>query len=169
MTGTWKSAPIHVYTFDTRSGTGLFLVSRLQGASKKMNWDVIREFHDLERPDGTTYEAGQQTVDALLKDSFGLAASGLHFGTGAVKPVALAAAAGAPYVKPTRESLIDGSYPLARLTYALLNRPPGAPLPPLAAEFLRFALSAEGQAMVARHGFLPLAKEDAAKQAATLR
>lgn len=51
-----------------------------------------------------------------------------------------------------------------------MNRPPGAPLPPATAEFLRFVLSREGQAVVAQQGNdLPLPAEEAARQAERLR
>ena len=167
--GRWKSAPIHVYTFDTRTGTGLFLVHRLQGASKKMNWDFLREFADIERPDGSIYEAAEQTVDALLKDPFGLASASLRYGSPSIRTLALASGKDAPFVLPTRETLIDQTYPLARLTYALIDQPPGKPLPAAPAEFLRFVLSEEGQAMIVPHGFLPLNKMDAADQLVRLR
>ena len=71
--------------------------------------------------------------------------------------MALAAESGGPFVLPTRESIIDRSYPLARRTYALIDRPPGRTIDPKVREFLRYALSREGQADVEREpGYLPL-------------
>jgi phosphate transport system substrate-binding protein len=163
--GEWKDKPIHLYTFDTESGTGLFLQHKLQGESKKMNWPVIREFPDTRRTDGTSYEAGEQTMDALLRDREGLAVSSMRYANSNVKAVALAATSESAYVQASRETLIDGSYPLTRMTYAFVNQPPGQSVSPLVKEFMRFVYSEEGQEMIERsHSFLPLTKEDAAKQ-----
>ena len=161
----WTDKPIHVYTFDTESGTGLFLQHKLQGDGRKMNWEIIREFPDARHTDGTSYEAGEQTMNALLHDRYGLAVSSLRYANGDVNPIALAATSGSTYVQASRETLIDGTYPLTRMTYAFVNQPPGQPVPPLVKEFLRFVYSEEGQELIEKsHGFLPLTKEQAAKQ-----
>ena len=168
--GEWKDKPIHLYAFDMESGTGVFFLRKLQGESKKMNWEIIREFKDGRHPDGTAYDAGEQTMDALKSDPYGLAVSGLQYAGDDVKPLALAAAAGSPYVYATQRTVVDGTYPLARMTYAFVNRPPGAPVPPLVKEFLRFVYSDEGQKVVLdSHGFLPLTKDDASQQLTSMR
>jgi phosphate transport system substrate-binding protein len=165
LVGEWKGKPIRLYTFDTESGSGLFLQHKLQGESRKMNWSVIHEFPDTRRTDGTSYEAGEQTMDALLRDRYGLAVSSLRYANSNVKTVALAAANGSAYAQASRETLIDGTYPLTRMTYAFVNQPPGQSVSPLVKEFLRFVYSEEGQGLIEElHGSLPLTKEDAAKQ-----
>jgi phosphate transport system substrate-binding protein len=168
--GEWRDKPIRLYTFDTESGTGLFLQRKQQGESRKMNWAVIREFADARRTDGTSYEAGEQTMDALLHDRYGLAVSSLRYANSSVKTVALAGTSGSEYVKASRETLINGTYPLTRMTYAFVNQPPGQSVSPLVKEFLRFVYSEEGQGMIEESsGFLPLTKEDAAKQVLLLQ
>lgn len=165
LSGEWRDKPIRVYTFDTESGTGLFLQHKLQGESRKMNWSVIRESPDGRHTDGTSYEAGEQTMDALLRDRYGLAVSSLHYANANVKAIALSAASSSAYVKASRESLIDGTYPLTRMTYAFVNQPPDQPVLPLVKEFLRFVYSEEGQGLIEESGgFLPLTKEDASNQ-----
>jgi phosphate transport system substrate-binding protein len=169
LTGDWKNKPIHIYMFDTRSGTGLFFVSRLQGESKKMNWEIIREFSDTRRPDGSPYPAGQQAIDALKKDPYGLSVSGMKYAQSGVKALALAATPDSPYVVATKQSVIDGSYPLARTTYAFVTQAPGQSVSPLVKQFLQFIYSDEGQALVARQGgFLPLSPQDAVEQQSLL-
>jgi len=170
LRGEWRDKPIHVYTFDMESGTGAFFLHALQGESRKMNWPIIREFSDQRRTDGTIYEAGEQTMDALLRDRYGLAVSSLRYGGSDVKTLALAVRSDSAYVQATRETLIDGSYPLARTTYVFVNQPPGKPLPPQVKEFLRFVYSDEGRKVVSdSHGFLPLTKDDAARQVSQMR
>jgi phosphate transport system substrate-binding protein len=163
--GDWKDKPIHLYTFDMESGTGVFFLHALQGDSKKMNWNIIQEYSDLRRPDGTSYEAGEQTMDALLRDRYGLAISSLRYTNSNVKALALAPASGTAYIQATQETLLNGTYPLTRMTYAFVNQPPGQPVPSLVKEFLRFVYSDEGQKVVLdSQGFLPLTKDDAAQQ-----
>jgi len=169
--GEWKDKPIHAYAIDMESGTGAFFLHALQGESKKMNWAIIHEFRDGRRPDGTSYEAAERTMDALRSDRYGLAVSSLRYGGGGeVKALALAAKSGSAYVWATRETLIDGSYPLARMTYVFVNQPPGKPVPPQVKEFLRFVYSDEGRRLVADlHGFLPLTADDAVRQVRLMR
>ena len=170
LTGIWKDKPIHVYTYDAETGTGLFLLTALQGGSRKMNWQIIREFRNGSHIDGTRYDAGEQIMDALMKDPYGLAISSLRYANPQVKVLKLARTQDSEYVAPTRESLIDGSYPLTRMTYAFLNRRPKTGVPPLTAEFLRFIYSDEGRTLVKeQNGFLPLTTKDAADQLNPLR
>lgn len=170
LTGEWKTRPIHLYTFDLATNTGVFFLRRLQGASRKENWAAIREFRDIERPDGSIYKAGQQTMDALRADPDGLAVSGLQYAESDVKALPLAAREGLGYVLPTRESLMDRSYPLTRITYVFVSRPPGKPVRDLVRQFLLFVYGGEGQHIVAeQHGFLPLTPVEAERQAELLR
>lgn len=163
--GEWKDRPVHLYIMDTESGTGAFVLHALQGDSRKVSWKTVREFSDSRHPDGTIYEAGEQTMDALVRDPYGLAISSLRYANGDAEPLSLAATGGSPYVRATRESLIAGTYPLARMTYVFVNQPPGQAVPPLVKEFLRFVYSEEGQKVVSdSDGFLPLTRRDAAQQ-----
>jgi phosphate transport system substrate-binding protein len=163
--GAWKDKPLHAYTFDAETGTGLFLLHTLQDESRKMNWQIIHEYHDLRRPDGSTYDSGQQIIDALGADPFGLAVSGMQYADERVKPLLLAATSNQSFVHATRRSLINRSYPLARMTYAFVNQPPRQSVPALVKEFLRFAYSEEGQRLIEpSSGFLPLARQDADAQ-----
>jgi phosphate transport system substrate-binding protein len=169
-TGEWKDKPLHLYSLDMESGTGIFFLRALQGDSKKMNWEIIREYGEGHHPDGTDYDATEQTMDALVHDPYGLAVSNLHYAGADVKALALAKDKGARYVQATRETLMDGSYPLARMTYAFVNQAPGMPLDPRVKEFLRFVYSEEGQRVVSDSGeFLPVQKDDAVRQMEKLR
>jgi phosphate transport system substrate-binding protein len=83
-----------------------------------------------------------------------------------VKILALAPEAGAAPVPLTEENLIAGRYPLDRhlLIYAR------TPLDPITREFLRLALSRDGQQIIASGtlGYLPLSARDAAVERAKL-
>jgi phosphate transport system substrate-binding protein len=65
---------------------------------------------------------------------------------------------------PSEPSFRDRSYPLVRNIYIYFDRPPGRPMEPKLKEFLRFALSQEGQQMVGDADYLPLPAESVRDQ-----
>ena len=69
------------------------------------------------------------------------------------------------HVEATPENVANFTYPLARAVKFYINRGPEIPADPNVVEFLRFILSREGQALVAREGdFLPLTAAVAREQ-----
>jgi phosphate transport system substrate-binding protein len=83
-----------------------------------------------------------------------------------VRVLAIAANERAEPVPLTCESIVAGHYPLDRYLLIYLPRP----IPPVAREFVRFALSREGQQAVAAspQRYLPLSARDAAAELAKL-
>src|ERR1700738_3672804 len=118
LSGEWKDKRIKLYSYDAESGTGLFFLHAALGDSRKMNWENLKEFRDIKNPDGSTYESGQQIIDALEKDRFWMAVSSIHYATPGLKAVALAATDGGQFYSATKDNLITRKYPLRRLTYA---------------------------------------------------
>jgi len=100
---------------------------------------------------------GQQILDALAKDRYGIAVSNLRYMNAYVKPLALAATDGGPYCEASKDNLIQRKYPLTRIIPAFVNRAPGKPVDLKVKEFLRYILSYEGQQDIVREGgYLPL-------------
>lgn len=89
-------------------------------------------------------------------------------GIDGIKPVALAPRGGGAAVKPSRESFRNRTYPLVRNIYVYFDRAPGAVLEPRLKEFLRFALSREGQQIVGDGDYLPLPAAMVREQLASL-
>jgi phosphate transport system substrate-binding protein len=89
-------------------------------------------------------------ADAVTADAAGIAFGSLTswFATTKTLPVV-------PYHATEARYPNDELYPMRRLFYAFLNRPPGKPLDSLVNEALRFLLSQEGQNQVADVGLLP--------------
>ncbi len=153
--GAWKDKRVHAYLYDDQTGTGAFLQQAVQGTKDCWNWDIVHEFKDKTRDDSSAYPAGQQIADALKRDPDGVAISTLGYAGAGIKALPLAGSGGA--VPPTSAAITAGSYPLARGVYLYINRAQDKPVDPKVAEFLRFVLSAEGQALVERQGdYLPL-------------
>lgn len=164
LTGEWAGQPIRLYGYDAETGTGQFFLNAVLGGSRKLNWDNLREFKDLKRADGSLYTSAEQSLDALRADRYGLAVACGRFATPEVKAVALAGTDGT-YVHATTDTLVARQYPLARVTYAFVNRPPNNTLDPKVREFLRYVFSREGQAVVAQEGaYLPLNEATLRKQ-----
>ena len=161
--GEWKDKQIHAYLYDDQTGTGAFLQRAIQDPKDCWNWDIVNEFKDKIREDGSAYPAGKQIVDALKHDPAGLAIATLDYSNPGIRALPLAGSGTA--VSLTPGSIIDGTYPLARGVYIYTNRAKGKPVDSRIIEFLRFVLSDEGQALVQSQGdYLPLGPAEAAEQ-----
>ena len=162
--GAWKQAPITVYTYRLDEDVSRFLEKTVLGGSQK--WTA--SLHEV--GEGATTGASRRIVDALAHDPFGIAVSCLCAATSDVKPVALAVAANAAPVAATRESVRLRQYPLARTVSMVVDRSPGQPVSPKAAEFLAYVLSGEGQDAIASDGgYLPLTPDAARRELERLK
>jgi phosphate transport system substrate-binding protein len=158
LTGEWAGKPIHLYGFDAATGTGQFFQRVVMRDSRKMNWEEMHE-----------YRSAREIADAMRGDRYAIGVSTLRYANAGLKALALAADERGPYVEAAKETVIARTYPLARRTYAFVDQPPGMPLDPAVKEFLRYALSREGQADVARAGdYLPLSHDVLDRQTAQL-
>lgn len=158
LRGAWAQRPIRLYAPAAESGSGRFFRQVALGASTKMHWDALTEFAEPVHRAGSADSAGRRILAALATDRDGIAIADLGTVPAAVKPLALATAAGGPYRRVTPAHLITGRYPLGRRVYAYVNRPPGAPLDAGVATFLRHVLGPSGQRRIgAANGYLPLA------------
>ena len=143
LDGEWADAPIHLYGRNHLSGTTTFFREHvLDGAPLKTSMTVC--------------PGAASVVVELMKDRFGIGFSGIGYRTSGVRPVPLAAVQGGRYVEPSIETAMNGSYPLRRPLYLYINKAPKAAAPPLIAEFVKFALSAQGQQTVIAQGYYPL-------------
>jgi phosphate transport system substrate-binding protein len=164
LTEDWADKPINVYSWKIEDDFSSFLQEAVLNGSHKWNCD-IREFAHIHRSDGSIYDSGQQILDALAKDRYGIAISNLRYVVPQVKPLALAVQDTGPYYEATKQNLIQQTYPLTRIIPAFINRAPGKPVDPKVKEFLRYILSREGQQDIVREGgYLPLNKETIQRQ-----
>jgi len=168
LTGVWANAPIHLYGWSLDNDFWIYLQQALFAGSHRISCD-LREYSHIYRPDGTIYDAGQQILEAVARDRFGLGLSNVRYLNPGVKPLALAGADGV-YSAATRATLISRSYPLTRIIPAVFNGEPGEAIDPKLREFLRYLLSREGQEDIARDGeYLPLSPEAARREREKLR
>ena len=147
LEGEWATAPVHLYGRNGNSGTASFFREHvLNGADLKKAM--------------TVGVGSASVVVELMKDRFGIGFSGIGYRTSGLRPVPLAAVQGGRYVAPTFETAMDGSYPLKRNLYLYINRTPKVAPPGPLAEYVKFALSQQGQQTVVDEGYYPLPTMD---------
>lgn len=169
LKGEWADQPISLYGWRIDDSFGIFLEAALLEGSHRWN-NALHEFAHITRADGTIYDHGQQALDALAADRYGIAVSNIRYAGPNVKALALAARAGTPAVAVTKESLVTRSYPLTRTIPVYVDRPPGMPIEPKAREFIRYLLSREGQQDIVNDGgYLPLNADAIAAELKKLR
>ena len=123
------------------------------------------------RPFAIKYEAlptREAVIRAVAADPFGIALLGWVDAvktSNQVRVLPLAADSGNAYHTPSYDEVRRGEYPLSASVQFYVNRAPGQPLDPLVREYLRLALSAEGQDILVRQrdtaeGYAPLSQQD---------
>jgi len=164
LEGEWASKPIAPYSWRIDDSFGIFLEAYLLEGSHRWNC-ALHEFSHIYRPDGTVYDHGQQILDALAKDRYGIAVSNIRYAGPNVKALAIGMTPAGPFIPVNKQTLIDRTYPLSRVIPAVIDRTPGMPVDPKIKEFLRYLLSREGQQVVLQDGkYLPLSASAAQKE-----
>jgi phosphate transport system substrate-binding protein len=156
-TGSFASHPVHIYGLPIARGFAEYVEEAVFNGSRKWN-PALKEFADDPGSKGGETDGGQKMLDALAQDSDGIGYAGLPYQNADAKPLSISRGDGKPYVMPTRDSVLDHSYPLTRMITAYFNREPGQPLDPAVREFLRYILSRDAQSDVLRDGggYLPM-------------
>jgi phosphate transport system substrate-binding protein len=154
--GDWAAKPISMYGRNSASGTyGFFKEHALCNGDYK---DTVKE-----------QPGSASVVQGVAEDRYGIGYSGIGYKTSGVKAVKLAEKEGAAYVDTTPEAVLAGQYPLARFLYLYINKEPNKPLDPLVRELITYTLSREGQQVVVKDGYLPVAHSIAEAELAKIR
>ena len=166
LKGEWADKPIHLYGWYESDIFSTFVERTALHRSHKWRCG-IKQYTHIHRSDGTIYDSGQQILDDLSNDPYGMALSNVRYlnENDAVKPLALGRAEAGPFYTATKETLINREYPLGRIIPAEIDRAPGQPVDPKVQEFLRYILSREGQEDIVRNGkYLPMQPEAAERE-----
>lgn len=149
----WKEvggsdAPIVAIARDTNSGTHVFFkeqVVQMKGLdTKNKALEYGQEVLFLPSTEGGVTEVARNP-NAIFYP-------GLGYLNDRVKPLAIKKTGDESAVLPSVETVLDGTYPIARpLLYYTNGEPTG-----VTKEFIDYCLSPEGQAMVAEVGYVPL-------------
>lgn len=140
LSGDWDLKPITLYGRNNLSGTYEFFRAHvLYGGDYKSS--VKQEI------------GSAAVVDGVAGDKFGIGYSGLGYKTEGVRTVPVAVFDGGECYETSAEMVRAGKYPIARYLEIYVNRKPGEALDPLRAEFIKFILSKEGQALTEKGGY----------------
>ncbi len=150
-TGSWIDRPLQLYGRNSVSGTyGYFKDVALCGGDFK---NTVNE-----------QPGSASVVQAVTSSLNGIGYSGIGYRTSGVRALPLSTRADVAPVAPTVETAVDGTYALARHLYLYVNKRPGAPLPPIEAEFIKLVLSKAGQEVVVKDGYIPIPSRLAARE-----
>jgi phosphate transport system substrate-binding protein len=166
LAGEWADKPIHLYGWYESDIFSTFVEHAVLNDSHRWRCGM-KQYAHIHQPDGTIYDSGQQILDDLSNDPYGIALSNVRYlnERDAVKPLALGRTAAGPFYAATKETLIKRTYPLGRIVPAEMDRVPGQPVDPKIREFLRYILSREGQEDIVRNGkYLPMQPEAAERE-----
>ena len=166
LKGEWADKPIHLYGWYESDIFSTFVENAALDGSHQWRCGM-KQYAHIHRPDGTIYDSGQQILDDLSNDPYGMALSNVRYlnERDAAKPLALARTSAGPYYAATKGTLINRQYPLGRIIPAEIDRVPGQPVDPKVKEFLRYILSREGQEDIVRNGkYLPMQPEVAKRE-----
>jgi len=143
LTGEWATKPISLFGRNSESGTyETFKETVLYKGDFKDNLK--------QQPDSAT------VVQMVAGEKFAIGYSGIGYLTSGVRAVPLAASISSKCYDTSAESASSGAYPLSRYLYLYLNKDPKQPLNPVAAEFLKYILSKDGQSGTVKGGFYPI-------------
>ena len=155
LSGDWQNQPIRVFGRNSASGTyGFFKQKVLKKGDFK---DSVKE-----------QPGSASVVQGITEDKFAIGYSGIGYKTSGVQTMSLAGKSGEDCFDGSYENVVAKTYPLARFLYLYIVNSPTKPLDPLVKEFLLFVLSAEGQEIVAKDGYLPLTYEVVMEERAKL-
>jgi len=143
VTGKLAAMPISLYGRNSASGTyGYFKEKALNNGDYK---NSVKE-----------QPGSASVVEGISKDIGAIGYSGIGYATSGVRTLALTDKKGGHPEAANYQNVLSGKYPLARMLYVYVAKKPGEPLPKVVEEFLRYALSKEGQQVVVKDGYDPL-------------
>lgn len=158
LPGEWQSRTIHPL------GPGLVSIPMLF-----FRRSVMQNSHKWS-PNYKEFENPGAALEALRNDPAAICIAPLALGQPGLRPLALSTGVDGQNVPLTRNSVIDGSYPLNRTISIVMYRVEGEPIQSPLAEFLQFVLSSEGQAIIDLEGsYLPLSDRDIQRQLAQIQ
>jgi phosphate transport system substrate-binding protein len=155
--GNWARFPIHLYGEKRADhiSSAVFRQLVLQG----------RGWHEaLKDADGPA-----SMVLNVANDPFGIGFGPLGYAIPQVRVLPIAKKPGLPAIRPSEETVANGTYPLSRSLYLHVHKIPNKDLSSPLPEFLGFLHSPEGQNLLVSRGTFPLDEFEIAKNIRILK
>jgi phosphate transport system substrate-binding protein len=175
LKGEWAGQPIRTFGYAPTGMSNFFQLTVMGGGTK---WNPnYREYVEAGSKLISPLPGGEALgIDhmfaAVSADKFAIAWGGLRQSRDfpQLRPVALAAIEGGPYIAATRETLRDRTYPLTRSIYLFVRSDTRGKLDSRVKEFLSYILSRQGQADISAGSiYLPLTAQMVVKQRSRLK
>jgi phosphate transport system substrate-binding protein len=138
---------IVVLSREVNSGTHVYFKEHVLRKNDKTSTEEFA-------PGALMLSSSQAIADEVAGNSAAIGYYGMGYISSKHKPVSIARDAKSPYVTPTIENILSGSYPISRPLLLYTNGEPQG----LIKEFIDFALSPEGQEIVRLTDFVPVSK-----------
>lgn len=154
LKGTWRDRPVEIYGLEADNGiSNFFDINVMQYGAWKPELQILKG-----REENGVFVGSQKMVArAIAEKPNAVAYALLKDVQPHMRVVPVAVDEKGPFLTPTRESVYSHEYPLARFTYLYLNRKPGTPIEPFIKEFVKMALSKQGQEVISQEGIhMPL-------------
>ena len=143
-----NDAPIVLLSRESNSGTHVYFLEAVVRQGDSENRDIFA-------PQTLLMPSSVGITSEIRRNPNAIGYDGLGYITEHEKIIAVAKDENSPYVLASVETGSDGSYPLSRNLYMYTAGEPTGPI----ATYLDWILGAEGQAIVAKLGFVPLNRE----------
>jgi len=140
-----ENRPIVIISRESNSGTHVFFLEQVVRQGKT-------DDHTLFSPDTLLMPSSEGISTEVRQNPNAIGYDGLGYVTPDQKVLAVARAAGQPFVLPSAENAKNGTYPIARGLYMYsAGQPSGA-----IKDYLEWIGGPQGQAVVTQLGFVPL-------------
>jgi phosphate transport system substrate-binding protein len=153
LTGEWANKPLSLYGRNSASGTyGFFKELALDKGDYK--------------PSVKEQPGSASVVQGVEGDLGAVGYSGIGYKTSGVRALPISFRGGA--IPPTQKNAENFTYPIARYLYIYINKDPVKGTDPLVKEFMKYALSKDGQEVTIKDGYFPLNAKKVAENLALL-
>lgn len=180
LTGEWAKQEIHTHGY-AAPGFAVNFQRKVMHWSEKWNSNFQEYVETKQTPEGADGHLvnSDRMLEAITKDKYAIGFGALMHVTGScsnpdgskctaypnLKVLPLSVATNGKAYALTADNVANRSYPLTRDMFIYINKAPGRPLDPKVREFMRFALSREGQSILQKQGiFSPLPASYVAEQ-----
>lgn len=142
-----KDEKIVILSREVNSGTHVYFKEHVL---RKLDPSGKEEF----APGALMLSSSQAIADEVAGNPAAIGYYGMGYISPKQKPVAVAKDGAAPYVTPSIDNVLNGSYPISRPLFLYTNGAPAG----LVNKFIEYVLSKEGQGIVLATDFVPLKK-----------
>ncbi len=140
-----EDRPIVLVSRESNSGTYTYFLENVVRQGRK-------DSKDLFSPDALLMPSSEGISSEVRQNPNAIGYDGLGYVTPDQKALRIAARPGAAYVPPTVDTVVGGTYPIARPLYMITRGEPSGVI----ADYLKWIKGPEGQAIVRQLGFVPL-------------